>query len=127
MSFQRFVAPHDQRADQVADRLEALAHGLALNVSVVHAFENHRELERGETHVPLQIADIAPAPLGVARAQLGQMQAAQTLAQQPQAMQLRYLQTLTTIAADKNSTIVFPLPIDLLSAVLERFSKPSGP
>jgi hypothetical protein len=35
-------------------------------------------------------------------------------------MQLRYLQTLTTIAADKNSTIVFPLPIDLPGALLER-------
>src|SRR6202521_2286821 len=46
------------------------------------------------------------------------LEAAQTLARQPQAMQLRYLQTLTTIAADKNSTIVFPLPIDLLNAVL---------
>jgi hypothetical protein len=37
-------------------------------------------------------------------------------------MQLRYLQTLTTIAADKNSTIVFPLPIELLSALLDRLS-----
>jgi len=55
------------------------------------------------------------------------LEAAQTLSRQPQAMQLRYLQTLTTIAADKNSTIVFPLPIDLLSAVLDRFSKPSPP
>jgi regulator of protease activity HflC (stomatin/prohibitin superfamily) len=53
------------------------------------------------------------------------LQAARMLAQEPQAMQLRYLQTLTTIAADKNSTIVFPLPIDLLSAVLERIGKPS--
>ncbi|WP_118183371.1 slipin family protein [Paraburkholderia phosphatilytica] len=49
------------------------------------------------------------------------LQAAQMLARQPQAMQLRYLQTLTTIAADKNSTIVFPLPIDVLNAVLDRF------
>jgi regulator of protease activity HflC (stomatin/prohibitin superfamily) len=44
-------------------------------------------------------------------------QAAQILAQQPQAIQLRYLETLTTIAADKNSTIVFPLPIELLEAL----------
>ncbi|MBB5447464.1 MULTISPECIES: slipin family protein [Paraburkholderia] len=54
------------------------------------------------------------------------LEAAQTLARQPQAMQLRYLQTLVTIAADKNSTIVFPLPIDLLSSVMERFNKPSA-
>ena len=40
--------------------------------------------------------------------------AAKILAQQPQAIQLRYLQTLTEIAGDKSSTIVFPLPIDLL-------------
>ncbi len=40
--------------------------------------------------------------------------AARILAQQPQAIQLRYLQTLTEIAGDKSSTIVFPLPIDLL-------------
>jgi regulator of protease activity HflC (stomatin/prohibitin superfamily) len=37
-------------------------------------------------------------------------QAAEILARQPQAIQLRYLETLTVIAADKNSTIVFPLP-----------------
>jgi len=44
------------------------------------------------------------------------LQAAQILAQQPQAMQLRYLQTLGSIAGDKSSTIVFPVPMDLLSA-----------
>ncbi|MGB7479141.1 MAG: slipin family protein [Burkholderiaceae bacterium] len=43
------------------------------------------------------------------------LQAAQMLARQPQAMQLRYLQTLTTIAGDKSSTIVFPMPIDLFT------------
>jgi regulator of protease activity HflC (stomatin/prohibitin superfamily) len=43
--------------------------------------------------------------------------AAQILAQQPQAIQLRYLQTLTEIAGDKSSTIVFPLPIDLLNTL----------
>ncbi|MGT2473564.1 slipin family protein [Paraburkholderia terrae] len=53
------------------------------------------------------------------------LQAAQMLAQQPQAMTLRYLQTLTTIAADKNSTIVFPLPVELLTAVIDRMGKPS--
>ena len=41
--------------------------------------------------------------------------AAAILAQQPQAIQLRYLQTLTEIAGDKSSTIVFPLPVDMLT------------
>ena len=48
------------------------------------------------------------------------LQAAQMLAQQPQAMQLRYLQTLGSIAGDKSSTIVFPVPMDLLAPLLER-------
>jgi regulator of protease activity HflC (stomatin/prohibitin superfamily) len=46
-------------------------------------------------------------------------QAAQVLAQQPQAIQLRYLETLTVIAADKNSTIVFPLPMDIITPLLK--------
>ena len=45
------------------------------------------------------------------------LQAAQIMAKQPQAFQLRYLQTLTQIAGDKSSTIVFPLPMDLMEAV----------
>ncbi len=46
--------------------------------------------------------------------------AAKILAQEPQAIQLRYLETLTVIGADKNTTIVFPLPIDLLKPFLEK-------
>jgi regulator of protease activity HflC (stomatin/prohibitin superfamily) len=46
--------------------------------------------------------------------------AAQTLQEQPAALHLRYLQTLTEIAAEKNSTIVFPLPIDMLKALMGR-------
>jgi regulator of protease activity HflC (stomatin/prohibitin superfamily) len=48
------------------------------------------------------------------------LQAASTLAQRSEAMQLRYLQTLTQIAGDKASTIVFPVPMDLLSPLLGR-------
>ena len=43
--------------------------------------------------------------------------AAETLAKQPQAMTLRYLQTLTEIAGERSSTIVFPLPINVIEAV----------
>ena len=47
------------------------------------------------------------------------------LARQPQAMQLRYLQTLGNIAGDKSSTIVFPIPMDLLTAI--GIAKPATP
>jgi regulator of protease activity HflC (stomatin/prohibitin superfamily) len=40
------------------------------------------------------------------------VEAARLLNQQPQSLQLRYLQTLTEIAGEKSSTIVFPLPLD---------------
>ena len=53
-------------------------------------------------------------------------QAAQVLAQEPQAIQLRYLETLTVIAADKNSTIVFPLPMDLLAPFLAHTGGQAG-
>jgi regulator of protease activity HflC (stomatin/prohibitin superfamily) len=46
--------------------------------------------------------------------------AAKTIATQPVALQLRYLQTLTEIGVEKNSTIVFPLPIDVLNYFMDR-------
>ena len=47
-------------------------------------------------------------------------QAAAVLSHEPGAMTLRYLQTLNEIAAEQNSTIIFPLPIDLLSLLQKR-------
>src|SRR6266700_1811810 len=52
-----------------------------------------------------------------ASAQLAQ--AAQVIGSQPATLQLRYLQTLTEIAVEKNSTIVFPLPIDLIEPMID--------
>jgi regulator of protease activity HflC (stomatin/prohibitin superfamily) len=46
-------------------------------------------------------------------------QAAKVIGSQPAALQLRYLQTLTEIAVEKNSTIVFPLPLDLIAPLLQ--------
>ena len=49
--------------------------------------------------------------------------AAEILSKNPQSMQLRYLQTLTEIAGDKNSTIAFPVPMDLLKPLLDLAAK----
>lgn len=46
--------------------------------------------------------------------------AAQVLGESPQAIQLRYMQTLTEISGEGNSTIVFPLPIDLITSFLKK-------
>ncbi|WIG61295.1 MAG: slipin family protein [Ktedonobacterales bacterium] len=63
----------------------------------------------------------------------GEYQAAQTLADaahlistEPAALQLRYLQALTEIAVEKNSTIIFPLPIDLVEPLMELMRRASG-
>ena len=51
------------------------------------------------------------------------VKAAHQLAGAPQAMQLRYLQTLSDIAGEKNSTIVFPLPMDLITPLLKKLDR----
>jgi len=54
------------------------------------------------------------------------VQAADLLSRRPEAMQLRYLQTLSGIAGEKSNTIVFPIPIDLMSAFTDMVKKPKG-
>jgi len=50
-------------------------------------------------------------------------EAAAIIASQPMAMQLRFLGTLTEIATEKNSTIIFPIPIDLIEPFLKKMKK----
>ncbi|MBI5676475.1 MAG: slipin family protein [Nitrospirae bacterium] len=52
--------------------------------------------------------------------------AAQIMATQPMAMQLRFLGTLAEISTEKNSTIIFPVPIDLLEPFLKKLKKDAG-
>jgi regulator of protease activity HflC (stomatin/prohibitin superfamily) len=47
--------------------------------------------------------------------------AAELIQRQPVAIQLRYLQTLVEIGSEKNTTLVFPLPIDILSGIIKGF------
>ena len=49
--------------------------------------------------------------------------AAKVIAQEPVTIQLRFLQTLTELATEKNSTIIFPIPIDLLKYFMEKIKK----
>jgi regulator of protease activity HflC (stomatin/prohibitin superfamily) len=81
-----------------------------INETMVRAIARQAEAER-ERRAKIIHAE------GEMQAAQALLQAAQMLARSPQAMQLRYLQTLGNIASDKSSTIVFPLPIDLLTAL----------
>jgi regulator of protease activity HflC (stomatin/prohibitin superfamily) len=55
------------------------------------------------------------------------LEAARMLAQQPEAMQLRFLQTLSSIAGDKSNTIVFPVPVDMITPIAEAITRMRGP
>jgi regulator of protease activity HflC (stomatin/prohibitin superfamily) len=50
-------------------------------------------------------------------------EAAQIIASQPMTLQLRFLQTLVEVAAEKNSTIIFPVPVDLIKPVMDLIQK----
>jgi regulator of protease activity HflC (stomatin/prohibitin superfamily) len=82
-----------------------------LNENMVRAIARQAEAER-ERRAKVIHAE------GELQAAEKLLQAATTLAQRSEAMQLRYLQTLTQIAGDKASTIVFPVPVDVIGPLL---------
>jgi len=83
-----------------------------LNESMVRAIAQQAEAERARR------AKIIHAE-GEQQAAEKLLEAASMLSQRAEAMQLRYLQTLTQIAGDKTSTIVFPLPMDVIGPIME--------
>ena len=82
-----------------------------LNESMVRAIARQAEAER-ERRAKVIHAE------GEKQAAAALLDAARMLSQQPEAMQLRYLQTMTQVAGDRASTLVFPLPMDLLGPLL---------
>lgn len=90
-----------------------------LNESMIRAIARQAEAER-ERRAKVIHAE------GEAQASEKLLQAARMLAQQPEAMHLRYMQTLTNIAGDKSNTIVFPMPLDLIGPLLEAIKKRSA-
>ena len=91
-----------------------------LNATMIRAIARQAEAER-ERRAKVIHAE------GELQAAEKLAQAAEILAQQPLAIQLRYLETLTVIAADKNSTIIFPLPMDIVSPLLDALKRRASP
>jgi regulator of protease activity HflC (stomatin/prohibitin superfamily) len=87
-----------------------------LNESMIRAIARQAEAERERRSKVIHAE-------GELQAAEKLTQAAGQLAREPQALQLRYLQTLIDIAAEKNSTIVFPLPLDLISPFIKHLSQ----
>jgi regulator of protease activity HflC (stomatin/prohibitin superfamily) len=88
-----------------------------LNESMIRAIARQAEAER-ERRAKVIHAE------GELQASEKLLQAAHVLSQRPEAMQLRYLQTLTNIAGDRATKIVFPVPMDLITPLLEAMKKP---
>ena len=84
-----------------------------LDESMIRAIAKQAEAER------VRRAKVIHAE-GEMQASVKLLEAAKTLAQQSQALQLRYLQTLTEIAGERSNTIVFPLPMDFLETLMEK-------
>jgi len=89
-----------------------------LDESMVRAIAQQAEAERARRAKVIH----AEGEMQASEKLLG---AAQTLAKQPQALQLRYLQTLTEIAGERTNTIVFPLPMDIVESLMEHRQKKS--
>lgn len=87
-----------------------------LNDNMIRAIAKQAEAER-ERRAKIIHAD------GEYEASKKLLEAAQVLCQQPQALQLRYLQTVSNIAEEKNSTIVFPIPMEFISLLQKAIDK----
>ncbi len=91
-----------------------------INENMVRAIARQAEAER-ERRAKVIHAE------GELQASVKLAEAAEILARQPAALQLRYLETLTVIGADKNSTIVFPLPLDIIGPLLKLMDRDRAP
>jgi regulator of protease activity HflC (stomatin/prohibitin superfamily) len=104
----------DQQTDAWGIKVSAVEiKHVDLNETMVRAIARQAEAER-ERRAKVIHAE------GELQASEKLLQAAQMLSQRAEAMQLRYLQTLTQIAGDKSSTIVFPIPMDVLGPLLQK-------
>ena len=92
---------------------------IVLEESMIRAIARQAEAER-ERRAKVISAE------GERQAAAALVEAATMLARQPEAMQLRYLQTMTQIAGDRASTVVLPLPVEVLAAVARLTPPPAA-
>ena len=88
-----------------------------LNENMVRAMARQAEAERERRSKVIHATGELEASEALVRA-------AEALGREPNAIQLRYLQTLSGITGEGKTTIVFPLPMDLVSSMLKNAAKP---
>jgi regulator of protease activity HflC (stomatin/prohibitin superfamily) len=122
------LAERDRLNQQLQSILDAQTDPWGIKVSAVEV--KHVDLPQDMQRAMARQAEAEREKRGKIIHAEGELSASEKLAQaaaiidrQPSTMTLRYLQTLTEISAEKNSTIIFPLPIDLLGALMRRDPK----
>jgi regulator of protease activity HflC (stomatin/prohibitin superfamily) len=118
------LAERDKLNDDIREILDAQTDAWGIKVANVEI--KHVDLDESMVRAIARQAEAERARRAKVIHAEGEMQAAEKLshaarilAKEPQAIQLRYMETLTSVAGDKTSTIVFPLPIDLLRPLLK--------
>jgi regulator of protease activity HflC (stomatin/prohibitin superfamily) len=124
------LAERDKLNDDVRKILDAQTDAWGIKVSNVEI--KHVDLDESMIRAIARQAEAERSRRAKVIHAEGEMQAAAKLAEaagilakEPQAMQLRFLETLGSVVGDRSSTIVFPVPVDLLKPLLGRESKES--
>ena len=101
------------------------SHTDAWGIKVTHVEIKHVDIDQSMVRAIAQQAEAERARRakiihaeGEQQASVKLLEAARMLAEQPQAMQLRFLQTLASISGDKTQTIIFPVPVDTIGAIV---------
>jgi regulator of protease activity HflC (stomatin/prohibitin superfamily) len=122
------LAERDKLNDDIRNILDSSTDAWGIKVANVEI--KHVDLDESMIRAIAQQAEAERARRARVIAAEGELQASQklleaaeTLSKNPQAMQIRYLQTAKDIAGDKSSTIVFPVPMDTIGAFLKGMQK----
>src|ERR1700732_1120729 len=94
---------------------------------MIRAIARQAEAERERRAKIIHAEGEAEAAAHLEKAAANLKKTAELMARQPVAIQLRYLQTLVEIGSEKNTTVVFPLPVDILSSIGRVLKKIAGP
>jgi len=119
-SLQEILADRENTAEVILSQLDAATDPWGIRVERVEVKDVRlpQQLQRAmaaEAEAAREARAKVIAAEGEQKASRALKEASMIISESPSALQLRYLQTLTSISAEKNSTIIFPLPIDMMS------------
>merc|ERR1719244_782756 len=124
-TLQEILSDREEVAKQILDHLDTATDEWGIRVERVEVKDVRlpQTLQRAmaaEAEAAREARAKVIAAEGEQKASRALKEASMIISESPSALQLRYLQTLTSISAEKNSTIVFPLPIDMMSNFMRK-------